>query len=907
MRIHFGIDFDGPVYHAGGLCRAGERYLGPAGLLAWLEAQLGLGAYPERTDHLRTELYRQSLQRYVAEAGAGPLFAHLPFYAASLQADALAAASVLLDWRDELLSAGWNFDASADDTPARLRDLAAVEAIFRKKAADPGLEAPVAGAADRLEAVLGALAHRRLPLHELVLYEPEDVQPPAIRRLLAVFRGQGIPVRAVSDEPAAPADTNLGWLQRRLTHAVQGKKTPASDDASLLVLRVRRDSDAAVYLAEMLARTPAFQPLMLLPELDRTLEQAMVLRGLPAPGVLSASLARPSLQVLKLAPIFLWEPVDVFKLMEFVTLPLKPLDDGLSIEIARVLAKHPGLNSDAWHAAVLGYLERARNAGKARAQYEFWFDRRRYPLDGTAPKRDAVGIYAFLRTWALEHFSETGSRNSALLVLAEQARRIVELLEALPETRISFLELERIVRTIYEPAPWQLEPAGAGALEYVHHSGALADAPESLLWWNCVYADQGLPPDRWRRPERAWLAARGVHVQTLETGNRLRLLQGQRPVLRTAHRLVLVMPEQVDGAAQTASLLLGDLHAAFESIEPFTFSLDDAADRVRLAAWLASPEPVEETGRLLGRPRPHLIIRRPELVRPANYETPSQLEQLFYYPHQWFFHQKLDLKPASLFSVSRDQTLHGNLAHRFFEDLLREDFYEWDKNRLFAWLNDRGTALLEREGATLLLYGREPERNAFFNRIKNAAWSLINLLRTNGWEVEATEFGLDGQFAGVPIRGKADLVLRRGEERAVVDLKWSGAQRRREMIRNREDLQLVLYAYLLAPDSDEWVHTAYFILDEGKMIARNKAAFREAAAAGPDDDHRAACAEIFRKMEKTFAWRLQQLENGRLELRTARTAAELDELYADELVELLEMKMEDGRWDAYRTLVEAMH
>ena len=94
------------------------------------------------------------------------------------------------------------------------------------------------------------------------------------------------------------------------------------------------------------------------------------------------------------------------------------------------------------------YLERPELNKDAQKQYDFWFERRRYPLDGAAPKREVIQIYQFLHNWAQKTYAD--NKNSTLLVLAEQARRIVELLEALPEQRLGFLELERIVRTIYE-------------------------------------------------------------------------------------------------------------------------------------------------------------------------------------------------------------------------------------------------------------------------------------------------------------------------------------------------------------------------------------------------------------------------------------------------------------------------
>ncbi|MCK6691482.1 MAG: PD-(D/E)XK nuclease family protein [Thermoanaerobaculia bacterium] len=896
MHLHLGHDFDTPLYTVSGPQKAGELYLGPKKLLLWLESQFGLSGYPENTDYLRIELYRQALLQWEETAP------EQPFYSASFDADRFATAEGLLAWRDELLMAGWDFTSVAG-CPERLETLAQVEQIFRRKINDPELGAAATGFADRCLQVLHWLTLRNIRLDKISLYEPEALLPAFLRRILAVLRLKKIPLEIVEDVPAAHPDTDLGWLQRSLTRQVNGKKKTAGD-ASLLILKARRDSDAAVFLAQWLSQNPGWKPVFLIPEMNRTLEQALLLEGFPALGVLSSSLARPSLQVLKLAPVFLWEPVDVFKIMEFVTLPVKPLDDGLALEIARVMAEKPGLFSDTWFGAVLGYLDKAGVDPEAREQYEFWFSRRRYRAEGTAPKRDALELYDYLQRWARKVYEDT--KNATLLVLAEQARRIRDLLETLPEQRLGFLELERIVRTIYEPAPVQITQAETGRFDYVHQPGALTAPAEMLIWWNCLFDGRIPKPDPWRREERAWLASRLVVPDEPMLESRRALLLGQRPVLRASQQLLLIIPEQADGAEVLPSLLLSDVEAAFDTIHPFTFSLDDEAGRQALMRLGVVPRGIRLESRIIARPRPQLLINQPERLIENEYETPTNLESLFYYPHRWFFRQKLRLFPASLLSVTRDQTLLGSLAHRFFELLLQENALDWDKNAVRDWIDEKAGSLLEREGATLLLYGREPERNQFLNRVKNAAWNLLDQIRNNGWSIAGTEQELRGEFAGVPVRGKADLVLCRDTgEWAIVDLKWSGARRRKEMIRNGEDLQLILYARLLPPP-ENWAHTAYFILEEGKMIARNRTAFRDAITASGDEDHGEVCAQIFARMERTYAWRLAQLQKGILELRTARTAPELDALYADELIDLLEMKLEDSRWDDYKTLLGFM-
>lgn len=901
MLLHLSHDFDSIVHAPATQLREGEYYFGPSKLLLWLEAQLGLNGYRNNTAYLRIELYRQALGQQLLEAASMPLF-----FETSFAADRFATAEALLSWRDELLLAGWDFTWS-EALPPRLQALACVEVFFQKKLQDPELGVQAAGFADRYAQVLEALKTRAISLDKVQLYEPVHLQTPLIQQVLKVFQQQNIEIETLEIRGAASVETRLGKLQNgikggkreNLTHVVSDEAVP-----SLAILHTRRDSDAATFLAQMLRENPEFRPSFLIPEMNLLLEQNLVNEGFAPMGVLSASLARPSLQVLKLAPAFLWEPVDVFKIMEFVTLPLKPLESGLALEIARVLAEKPGLFSDTWFAAVFGYLEKAEVSAEARKQYDFWFDRRRYPADATAPKRDAVVLYSYLQEWALAFYEESGSNNPSLLVLAEQARRIRELLETLPEQRIGFLELERIVRTIYAPSPMQLAPAEVGSFDYVHQPGAFAAPVKDLIWWNCVFENVTPPPDKWQKEERLFLESQGIVLETPRQQSQRKQLLQMRPILQTSSRLLLVIPEQVDGAEAVPPLLLSDIEAIFGAeVKSFTFHLERENDRVQFAKWLKIPSQESVSTRTATRPKPQINLSNPALLQESEYETPTNLDSLFYYPHRWFFRQKLRLYRSSLLSVTGDNTLLGSLAHRFFEKLLKEDLRGLDRRALNDWIDQEASTLLPREGATLLLYGREPDRMAFLNKVKNAAWNLISLLRSNGWEVENTEMELEGHFIGMPVRGKADLLLRRGEEQAIIDLKWSGAKRRKELIQNGEDLQLVLYAHLLPPP-EQWPHTAYFILDEGKMVARDAIAFREAVVAGRGgQDHVGACTSIFEKMEKTYVWRLEQIRKGQIELRTARTALELEAMYEGQLFELLEMKNEDARWDDYRTLL----
>ncbi|HHS95258.1 MAG TPA: hypothetical protein ENJ45_01620, partial [Phaeodactylibacter sp.] len=292
----------------------------------------------------------------------------------------------------------------------------------------------------------------------------------------------------------------------------------------------------------------------------------------------------------------------------------------------------------------------------------------------------------------------------------------------------------------------------------------------------------------------------------------------------------------------------------------------------------------------------------PEDLSPREEETLTSLENLFYYPYQWVFRYKLRLRKSSILSVIGDNTLKGNLAHRFFENLLQQDFYDWDKKDIYQWIDRQAPKLLRREGAVLLMYGREPERYDFISKIKYAALSLLSAIKSNNWKVLATEMDIAGDFEDIRLKGKADLVLQRGNDFFIVDLKWRGATRRENMIKSGDDLQLITYCHLLDAPLEN-VHTAYFIIENGKFIARNNLAIEEATAVMPYDDHRDIHRQIFDRMKKTYLWRRQQLDNGLVEVRTTDTVQDLEEAYEGELMHLLELPDKEAAFDDYRVLI----
>jgi len=373
--------------------------------------------------------------------------------------------------------------------------------------------------------------------------------------------------------------------------------------------------------------------------------------------------------------------------------------------------------------------------------------------------------------------------------------------------------------------------------------------------------------------------------------------------LRTRKQLVLLLPKTREGAEVAPHPAFGYLEAKFKNLSAIIYDIENADDLQRLSRHFDLPGLTDLAPRILASPQAFIEVNGSSLYENQEYESFTSLDALFYYPHKWVFKYRAQLRKPSILSVVSERTLMGNLAHRFLEKLLKKDIQNLDKNQVFRLVDEGIYALLAQEGSILLLYGKEPERIDFINKLKNGCWSLITFLRDNNWEVEQTEKSIEGSFAGQPIKGRADLVLKRGDERAIVDLKWSKSTYKEREIKNYEDLQLTLYTSMIHEKGLPHPTAAYFIINEGKMIARTADGFQDVNPVLPHADFATVNQTILDRMEKTFHWRIGQLRQNKVEVRCEATVKALEEIYGAELLDLLEMKSADAYFDDYKSLI----
>ncbi len=928
-----------------------EQILGLNGLLQYLERHLGI-SYPDRNDYLRQEQYRQLLEAYLEKEPTA-------FFARSFEADAIATANALLERRDELYLADWDFVID-EEMPPRLAMFAEVEQMLQ--AGEP--THLYDGFAERFVKMKYWLTKLPVPVQKIYLNEPRNFLPHYLQDLWSILESMGVTIIDAVPLAIAENESDLTNFQAALQKQAYEKKRVQAD-GSLIIIKAKRETYLSEYLAKLLAKNKTFRPLCLIPSKNRALDNSLVEEGLPSFGILSASTARPTLQIIKLVSTFLWKPINPYKILEFVSLPISPIHSKLARQIAKVMAEKPGLNSGSWRRMVaefFGYYEAEiernperkqeleKQEKETRRQFNQWFNRRRYDTNKAVPQSEVIDLFEGVLVWAeaqledtkkeldkvqkkidnesipqqeIDQYQDTKEdltkRQQALSSLFEQARKLIQILEALPEgdNFLTYLRLERLVRTINEPATMRFRKTEAGHLPFVHQESAIVRRVPQVLWWNFVDNTSSNSFSKWYPNEQQYLTKLDVLLTAPALQNSCALWQRMQGVLQCQERLILVCPQYIEGREQLPHPLWGDLAAALgeDNLEAITVDLDKQTNLDYLATYFDLPTFQQLQTVAFEKPKPYLPLLAQQTTKERSHESFTSLNSLLYYPYQWVFRYQADFNRSSILSISKENRLKGNLAHKTFEQLFKAiieaNNEHWNKEKIEDWVAEYIPGLLEREGAVLLLYGLEPQRLGFIQTVQQAAWALISMIQSNGWKIAATEQLVEGKLLNQNLRGFVDLVVQRGSEKAIIDLKWQGATYRKNNYKNKEDLQLVIYSKLL-DNTTEWAHTAYFIIKDSKMIARNSLAFKEAeVAANEDYTFQEIHQEIWNQLCKTYTWRMEQLEAGKIEVRTEYTCDALEDDQREtmdpaELMALLEMKNENARYDDYRVLINLM-
>lgn len=468
MKITFGLRLDGERGWQSAN-RLGMPVLGPQGFLNLLETRLGL-LRADCAHAYRVTQYRDCLKRADAPDR---------FYHASFGIDPIGTSASLLSWRDAWHLHGWS-SPPPSGAGIRISDVAAVER------ATGGLLFPSVG--ERLAEVVRSLDKQDCKIDSVELVDSIEAFPKRWREVLAK-----LPVRGVrAYEPSADPNTVLGKLQIALKAAQEGKRPDGkiawSDDGGLRVVRAETGLVAARWVAHGFT-SPQERAAIVAEQgrtlLDTTLDSADVARQ----GFQDASPLAPALQVLPLALATVWEPLDVYALLEFLSHPIGPVPGYARRRLAEVIAQFPGIGGPRWKEVVEETIRRLpERAADLRQAVAFWVEHPRYSPEQGAP------IAALLeRTHRVRDYfgariaDEDANRSAASATGLAQVGAVTAALETLAaqgESSVTPAELEALIaQCTAQGAPNFAMHAQVGCVPSVSDPGALVEHFDRVIWW----------------------------------------------------------------------------------------------------------------------------------------------------------------------------------------------------------------------------------------------------------------------------------------------------------------------------------------------------------------------------------------------------------------------------------------
>jgi len=818
--------------------------LGRMGFLSLLETYLGL-AQPEVAAAQQVTLYLGQLQQH--DHGNR-------FYSASLRTDSVGTAARLLAWREEWLLGGWQGDAQAGQ-PARLQDLAAVEATAAA-VLPPGEATRLA----RVEQVLKATGPG--PITGVTLVDPLDEFPLLWRRVLACLPAVRVQL------PMPQGSGALRALQEKALRVMAGQEPPSelppATDGSVQLVRALTATTAERWLSAHTAAQSADR-LVLAEERGDSLDASLRVSGGVNCGFEEPSALRPALQALGLALEMCWAPLDIHRLLDFLSHPVGPFSRRARARLAAAVAEQPGIGGSAWQAVKTQLGAEDGGADLVQA-IEFWLEGERWQRQQGAPVQAVLARVGRLQDVLRRRLSGEAADAATFAPAYRQCTAVFDSLSEMARQGVATL-LPRDIEQLLA----QATPAGAGnphaaaqvgCLRSARSAAACIEPADELIWW--MPASPVLTrPLPWSPAEVQALQALGVQLRDPAQQLKALSLQWLRPLLAARQRFVLVLPPPGH-----------EVHPLRQLLQLLDPSLESAA--IDLEASAAALRHVGLCQRVPDQPLPQVgpQIMLPQGVNLADHQRPQSyttLNDLFNAPALYALKRLARLKPAATLAAEEDNRLLGILAHRVIEKLFDQpDALRWPDDQALAWFHGQLDELLRTEGAVLLMQGAGMSLQHFQRCCERAITRLLGHLRAAGAVQVQTEVEFTGTLQAqpqpVPLTGKIDLLVTLpGDRQVALDMKWGSERRHAQMLQEGAPLQLALYANLIEQQTGRApVALGYFILGSGALYISQPGVFPQAQLKQAPTDQ--TVTHRLDEARATWKWRTGQLADGQIDV-----------------------------------------
>lgn len=749
----------------------------------------------------------------------GKVDASSPFYE-SFKTDSAGMSRTILAWRDALVEVGWNAKSYAGKS-VKLSLLHDIEPENMPK-----------GEADYWYTLIQlASAGRILPeqINVVITCSKQELKP-HIAHILDKQQEFGVLVEYCNDKSQC-ASGNLGKIQEAIIAQSKDKIVLDNNDETFRYISFANEDDALRYVAT----EPIDKSAVYFCSKPKRFDNTLRLLGKPTIG---SSMTAGSPQVVQLFMLGngLFEyPLNIHRIIEWLNLPINPIDRGLRRALCNALTESGGINNEEWNKARNEYLASVENE-KERNGYAKQID-----IFLPIPQNDIIDIESVksfnenLRKWAVQQLAIKDSNYSDIVKeqiasIESYCSTLIKMLkQAIAE--FSFLDLQLWCKNIAQPSAYTQYDAEVCSHTTIATMGDLHDIAESVVWFpaeDCgvvAYPFEILNDAEYSEVEAAGAMpySRAQHTLINQTAMQRLLLNARSLTIIEAekcngekvarHPLVLQLNERIEGGLKSI-------------VQHKSLSDDYTTTDRRIINQNENPILIElgENVKLKERHE-----RYADYAKQA--ESYSSISQLIEHPFTYVCERCAGLKDQAMPSAQDLNRTLGNVAHLIIEKVfdgksIKEacDYYKAEYETIFEEsVNKKGLLL------------RLPEYAIDLRRLKSemreALDKLAKVIIDNGLTVKSCEYNFEQAKwteagDGVTLGARADMLLRDDMGGKVIfDFKYSTSQKfYKELIENNHALQLEFYRHMAKQEfgKDTNVRVAYVLLPDVTILTADE-------------------------------------------------------------------------------------
>ena len=772
----------------------------------------------------------------------------------SFKIDSVGMNRTILAWRDALVEVGWKAQ-SYEGSSIKLALLRDVEPEDMPK-----------GEADYwYDLIQLASSGRILPkdINIVVTCSKEEIQP-HIAYILEKQQELGVSVEYRTEKTPC-ASGNLGEIQKAIINQSDDKIILDNKDVTTFnYISFKNEDDALRYVATESVDEATVYFCSKPKRFDNTLR----LLGKPTIGSSMASGSPQVVQLFMLGNGLFEYPLNIHRIIEWLNLPINPIDRGLRRVLCNALTESGGINNDEWKKAKSDYissLKDEKEQKKVAKQADIFLpisQRGVVDVKGVQDFNDNLSKWA-KRLLTMEEFPYDDIVREQIASIESYCTTLIKMLNN-ASAEFSFLDLQLWCKNIAQPSIYSQYEAEVYSHATIATMGDIHDTADSIIWFPAE--DTGVtkyPFEHLNDTEYAEIKNGGAMPYKREQHSLMNQAAMQRIILNTKN-LTIIEAEKCNGVKVARHPLVLQLNeringglkriAQYKSIsEEYTTKDNQVINQIGDPILIELDKEVK-------------LKERHERYENAaqQAESYSSLSKLIQYPFTYVCERCAKLNDQVMPAAQDLEKTLGNVAHLIIEKVFGGEAikdYEDDYETIFEdAVNEKGLLLRLPEYAIDLLRLK--------SKMREVLDKLAKIIKNNTLTVDACEYSFkqaewSAAGEGVMLGSRADMLLSdKYGGKVIFDFKYSRSKHRKTEVEENRALQLEVYRYMAKQEfgEDINVRVAYVLLPDVTILTADS--FKDIEAIKLTDR---TTADVMSEAANSYRFRWEQLKAGKIE------------------------------------------